>query len=291
MESTEEWSSIPRLPSQNGQCGVYLQWLSHRLQLTVLVSVRNGSASYGDRPRYGAMVPSLAIVRCRSVQGGSNVGIALQTLRQSPLQRIGCTLRTMVSEQLHLWSFLLAVVLCGLVFGGVAAGQLNTTDTLALGNSVEQLLQAIAQHQLASAGTLWWQRMVADGQFLALLWLLGVSVIGLPFIVIAMFLRSFSIGFSVGFTVIQFGWRGFLLASIAIFLHQLLSLTALVLASAIAIRFSMGVLRQAQPLPVLSISLVKYTSGFVLCSVLLMAGAAVQSNLAPPLLHTLLGGH
>jgi stage II sporulation protein M len=195
-----------------------------------------------------------------------------------------------VAGQLHLWSFLAAVVLCGLIFGGIAAGQLNSSDTLALSNATLQLLQAIAAHQLAPANALWWQRMVADGQFLALLWLLGVSIIGMPFIVIAMFLRGFSIGFAVGFTVIQFGWRGFLLASIGIFLHQLLSLTALVFAAAIAIRFSGLVLRQSLPTAALAGALANYTGWFLLCACLLMGGAAVQAWLSPHLLGALLSG-
>lgn len=209
---------------------------------------------------------------------------------QSAPTRLWQTIKFGVHGQAQLWSFLFAVILCGLVFGGIAAGQLNGTDTLTLQNSIEQLLQAISAHQLAPAGTLWWQRMLADGQFLALLWLLGVSIIGLPFIVIAVFLRSFSIGFAVGFTVIQFGWRGFLLASIAIFLHQLLSLAALILASGVAIKFSLGVLRQSHPLPTLSIALAKYTAWFIGCAGILALGAIVQAYLAPGLLHVLLIG-
>lgn len=182
----------------------------------------------------------------------------------------------------------MAVVLCGLVFGGVAAGQLNSSDTLALGNTVLQLLQSISNHQLATTSMLWWQRMIADGQLLALLWLFGVSVIGLPFIVIAVFLRGFSIGFAVGFTVIQFGWRGFLLASIGIFLHQLISMGAILFAASIAIHFSARVQGRTHAEERLAVALAKYTGWFGVSAVLLMLGAIVQAYLAPHLLSALL---
>lgn len=191
---------------------------------------------------------------------------------------------------MHVLSFLVAVTLCGLVFGGVTAGQLNQGDASTLGNSVQQLLQAAAQHQLAPATDLWWQRMVNDGQLLALIWLFGVSVIGLPFVVVAIFLRSFSVGFSIGFTVIQFGWKGLVFASIAIFLHQLVTMTVFIFAGTMAIRFSAGILRQVFPLHQLSTQFLKYTFLFSLSAGGLMLGAAIQAYVAPNLLSGLFLG-
>lgn len=199
-------------------------------------------------------------------------------------------LRAKSQSTLHIWSFLIAVTLCGIVFGGVTAGQLNQGDSSVLGNAVSQLLQAVSSHQLAPAADLWWQRMVNDAQLLALIWLFGVSVIGLPFVVAVIFLRSFSVGFSIGFTVIQFGWKGFLFAAIAIFLHQLVTMTAFIFAGTIAIRFSAGILRQVFPLQKLSGEFLKYTFLFALCAVGLMIGAGIEAYVAPSLLNTLFLG-
>lgn len=204
--------------------------------------------------------------------------------------RLVRALHSAISTHLPVWSFLFAVVLCGLTFGGIAAGELKSSDTLALGNAVGQLLQAVAAHELAPASALWWQRMIADGQLLALLWLFGVSVIGLPFVVIAVFLRSFGVGFAVGFTVIQFGWRGFLLAAFGIFLHQVISMTAIVLAASIAIRFSLGLTRTGRESANLVPALIRYTAWFGVCACGLMLGAFVQAWLAGHLLSSLLVG-
>ncbi|GMA52456.1 stage II sporulation protein M [Alicyclobacillus contaminans] len=204
--------------------------------------------------------------------------------RQSTVFSVWGRLKSAAEPHLHVGLFLVAVVFCGLVFGSVIAGQLQPADTAVLGQTVERLLTAISAHQLASASELWWHRMVGDAQLLALLWLFGVSVIGLPFVVIAIFLRAFSVGFAVGFTVLHFGWKGFVVAAVAIFLHQVLSLTAFVCAGVLAIRFSAGILGRAYPLPALSMAFLKYTAWFLLFAVVLMAGAAIQAYVAPPLL-------
>ena len=210
---------------------------------------------------------------------------------QTEFRSLLTSLRERTKPTLHIWSFLIAVAMCGLVFGGVTAGQLNQGDASVLGSAVSQLLQAVSLHQLAPAADLWWQRMVNDAQLLALIWLFGVSVIGLPLIVVVIFLRSFSVGFSIAFTVIQFGWKGFLFASIAIFLHQVVTMTVFIFAGTIAIRFSAGILRQVFPLQKLSGQFLKYTFLFALCAVGLMIGAGIEAYLAPNLLNTLLLGH
>lgn len=206
-------------------------------------------------------------------------------------QGMADTWRTAVSRaepHFHIWTFLAAVTLCGLIFGGLVAGQLNSSDTAVLGHAIQRLFVAIQQHQLAAAGDLWWQRVIGDGQLLALIWLFGVSVIGLPFVVIAIFLRAFSVGFSVGFTVLQFGWKGFLLATLGIFSHQLVTMLVFIVAGTVAIRFSAGILRHSLSMQTMPMAFLKYTGWFLLCSVGLMVGAVIQAYVAPQLLTSLL---
>jgi stage II sporulation protein M len=216
--------------------------------------------------------------------------VAIQRIREFSPSNLWQKVRTSAEPHLHIWMFLFAVTICGILFGSIVAGQLNRADTAVLGQTVQRLLTAVAGHQLAPASDLWWHRMVGDVQLLALIWLFGVSVIGLPFVVIAIFLRAFSVGFAVGFTVLHFGWKGFIVAAVAIFLHQLLSLTAILCAGVFAIRFSAGILRRVYPLPALSTAFLKYTALLAICGVVLMAGALLQAYIAPPLLHGTLAG-
>jgi stage II sporulation protein M len=198
--------------------------------------------------------------------------------------RLWREVRLRIERNLQIVSFLVGVTICGIVFGAVVAGQLSSGDSIILGRELQNLIQAVTSRQLAPADELFWQRMIGDGQLLALIWLFGVSVIGMPFVVVAIFLRAFSIGFSVGFTVIQFGWKGVMLASTAIFLHQLIAMTVFIVSAVFAIKFSAGILRQVYPLPKLSVHFLKYTAVFVLSSGGLMVGAAIQAYLAPSLL-------
>lgn len=205
-----------------------------------------------------------------------------------PIRRATEIVRNGIRQHLHLWTFLAGVTLCGLVFGGVVAGQLGQADKLVLGNALEHLFVAIRSHQLASGRTLWMQRLISDGVMLGFIWLFGVSVIGIPFVVGAIFLRAFSVGFAVGYTTLQFGWKGLVLSGIGIFLHQLITFLTLFVAAVAAIRFSQRILAQSLPISHLSMHFLRYTGTFVLCGGGLMLGAFVQAFIVPDLLTKLM---
>lgn len=192
--------------------------------------------------------------------------------------------RGKAAMQGHVWTFLIGVCLCGILFGAIIAGQLHPGDVSILNDSVQNLLGASTHHGLASFSDLWWQRMIDDSRLLALLWLFGVSVIGLPFVVIALFLRSFSIGFAIGYTVLQFGFKGLLLAGVGIFPHDVIGMAFLLLAGVTAIRFSADILQQATTLQRLPIQLLKYTTVFAVCFFGLVLAAAIQAGTMPHLL-------
>lgn len=204
------------------------------------------------------------------------------------IRRTRVAIRSGVRRHLHLWTFLAGVALCGLIFGSIVAGQLGQADKLALGNALEHLLVAVQSHQLASGRTLWIQRLISDGEILGLIWLFGVSVIGIPFVIGAIFLRAFSVGFAVGYTTLQFGWKGLALSGIGIFLHQVITLLTLFIAAIAAIRFSQQILAQSLPISHLTLNFLKYTGTFLLCSGGLMLGAFIQAFVVPHLLTSLI---
>lgn len=215
---------------------------------------------------------------------------AMAVPMKSNLYQSWSVIKNKAHPHIHVWMFLIGICAAGLIFGGAVAGQLNPSDISVLSASVDNLLSAISHHQLASSSDLWWQRVTADLQLLGLLWLFGVSVIGLPFVAVVLFLRSFSVGFAVGFTVIQFGWKGLILAGLGIFTHQLISILVLLIAGVMAIRFSSRILQQNDSLTGLSVRFLGYTGLYFVCAAGLMLSAGLQAFVMPHLLSAVLIG-
>ena len=53
-------------------------------------------------------------------------------------------------------------------------------------------------------------------KYMGVIWILGISIIGLPVMLILLFLKGMVIGFTVGFLVNQMGWSGFLLSFVSV---------------------------------------------------------------------------
>lgn len=80
-----------------------------------------------------------------------------------------------------------------------------------------------------------------------LLWLLGFTVIGIPFVIAIVFTRGFVIGFAVGFLVNAYVAKGLLFALTAVLPHNLIAVPALWYLAVTATGFSVMLVRQRLP--------------------------------------------
>lgn len=69
-------------------------------------------------------------------------------------------------------------------------------------------------------------------------WLLGISIIGLPVIIFLLFMKGFITGFSIGSIISLYHWKGIVGAITYIFPHHILSLLLSIVLSFYAISFS-----------------------------------------------------
>lgn len=184
--------------------------------------------------------------------------------------------------------YAVAVVVCGLLFGAVIATQLNPAIESTLSTLMGQFLSAVQGHHLVSPDVTFWQRTFFELKVFALVWLVGLSLLGPPLVTAILFLYSLRVGFSVAYAVIQFGWHGFLVASLVIFVHELFALSCLSLACVVAIRLSSTVMRKPVSLGNLPLKLISYTGLVTLCFAGASIGAAYQAFVAPSLLQALL---
>ncbi|WP_206830980.1 stage II sporulation protein M [Alicyclobacillus fructus] len=200
------------------------------------------------------------------------------------------TMARRLSQEAHIVAFLMGMVMSGVVFGGIVAGELRPADKLELANQLEAFLLATVHGQLASGSSVFASRLLADVSWLALVWLAGSSAVGIPIVAAAVFARAFETGFAVAFTALQFGWKGFAVASVGIFVHQAIFLFALLIAGVNAIRFSYQIVAQSVPLSRWSLQFLRYTLSSVMCLGGVMLAAAVQAFIVPPMVIRLLGG-
>ncbi|MGG2990592.1 stage II sporulation protein M [Paenibacillus macerans] len=152
-------------------------------------------------------------------------------------------IRHALKDQTPLYVFVAVLFLMGVVFGALMVNALTLEQQQDLSRYFGDFFLSIneggTEFQLMS----YWEVAVLHLKWLGLIWLLGLSVIGLPGILILDFLKGVLIGFTVGCLVGQYTWKGLLFALVSIAPHNLIVIPALLIASVAAVSFSLNIIR------------------------------------------------
>ncbi len=120
----------------------------------------------------------------------------------------------------------------------------------------------------------------------AVLWAAGLTVLGLPVVVLVLFMRGFSLGFTAGALIFRHGLSGLGLGLAALFPPNMFLLPALCLLGGQSFFYALGkhVERPERPLGTRfsgSAGLVRHLVVGAVAGVLLLAGTAVEGYLVP----------
>ena len=140
--------------------------------------------------------------------------------------------------------FVLILFLMGLIFGAVIVVTMHFTQQQDLLFYLNQYFSRIDDGLIMVNHELFKSVLLSHVQYLLIFLLLGLSIIGLPFIWIIIFVKGTFIGFSVGFFVNQYGFKGLLFISSAILPQNLIIIPIYLLAGSLAMIFSIQLLKK-----------------------------------------------
>ncbi|MGI6435135.1 MAG: stage II sporulation protein M [Syntrophomonadaceae bacterium] len=172
----------------------------------------------------------------------------------------------------------------GLIMGNFKVGGLD-------GAVRERLLQMLdayfgGQQAAATGPGIFISACLNQGRFMLAVWALGLTVIGIPLIMAVVFMRGFSLGFTVGFLLQEKAGAGVMLSLISLLPQNLIYIPLLLVAAVLAVNFSLYILRgRSYGKASLGVSLLGYSALMGLLMLVFMTGAFVEAYLVPWLLH------
>ncbi|WP_157722106.1 stage II sporulation protein M [Tumebacillus avium] len=147
-------------------------------------------------------------------------------------------------DHLSLFVFTSVLFMIGALFGAIVVGALAEDQVASLNESLKGFFNAISLDQTGTtASEITWHSAASFLKTVGLLWILGMSIVGLPVIVIYIFIKGFVVGFSVGVIVSQFKGQGLLFSMAAILPQNLIYVPALILCGVAGISFSLMIVR------------------------------------------------
>src|SRR5690554_2022208 len=191
-------------------------------------------------------------------------------------------------QHLPLYVALILLFVTGLGFGAVATQQLSAVQTEDLTSYLSGLYASIADNNLQNMQrTEMFQQSLMDNviKTAGLLFVLGLSVIGSPLILVVVFIRGFVLGFTVGFLVQETIVQGLVVSTTCILPHNLVMIPATLLAAGGALSFAGTAVKTLLGLSRESVQGQLASTTFLsLCSGLLFLIAALIETYLTPIL-------
>ena len=120
--------------------------------------------------------------------------------------------------------FLITLGLIGLIIGSLFTVSLKVNDQTLVKNYLNTYLVNIDKDKLDYLMALK-NISINNYSYVIIVWLLGISIIGIPIIVFMYFMKFFMLGFTLSSIIINYKLKGLILAFIYIFPHQLINIT------------------------------------------------------------------
>lgn len=132
--------------------------------------------------------------------------------------------------------------LLGVAFGSIAVRTLSQTQASDLRAYLDQFFASFPQELATTNRQAVAWRGVVDNiiKISGLVWVLGMTIIGVPLIFGIVFVRGFVLGFTVGFIISEMKLDGIVVATASLLPHNILLVPALILASTTAISFAVA---------------------------------------------------
>ena len=119
--------------------------------------------------------------------------------------------------------FLFTLLFMAILFGSFFAAKLDTKDIDTIQSSLDTFFTMTRQNKLNSFQA-FFQSFGANIIFTGAIFLLGISVIGAPLMIVLFFMKAFTLGFTIASMIKIYHLKGLLYSFVYIFPHQVMNL-------------------------------------------------------------------
>ncbi|MCY8232824.1 stage II sporulation protein M [Priestia endophytica] len=159
-------------------------------------------------------------------------------------QRVQELLFYHIQKHSSVYLFVTVLFFIGVVFGAVVVNSLNLGQKEDLFYYLDRFFGQVTKGEVANSADILKQSFWHNIKYLGFIWILGISVIGLPVVLVLLFLKGIVIGFTVGFLVNQMGFHGFLLSFVSVLPQNLFLIPLFLVVSTLSLSFSLKLMKQ-----------------------------------------------
>ena len=189
--------------------------------------------------------------------------------------------------QTNFWLYIISILcLCiGNVLGVYTVGYMSSFEKSDLLSYMKSFCSTIVTANINSQSILL-ESIKNNLIVLLAIWFLGLTMIGIPIILLLEILKGFTIGYTTCFVVNGLGIKGIWISILGVLPQNLIYIPCLIFASVLAMDFSITVLKSKEnnKYPSLPLRIAAYSLSFVFVSIFMLLGCLIESYLTPNIL-------
>ena len=135
--------------------------------------------------------------------------------------------------------FLLGLIAIGFLFGTIFITLINSSDKTLVKDYITKYITNINNVNYSKSLQ---NSLTNNLGFIFIIWLLGISVIGIPIILFILFSKAFTLGFSISSFILNYKAKGCLYALIYIFPSQIINMIMYLILTLYSISFSFKII-------------------------------------------------
>lgn len=136
--------------------------------------------------------------------------------------------------------FIFFLFMMGIIFGSMLITIIKPEEQNLAVSYFDNFINSVKHNTCNISFRVFMNSLITNLSYVIIIWLMGISIIGVPIIVILIFFKGFVVGFSIGLVVFKYKLIGLFGAILYVLPHNLISVAAIILVSLYAIIFSIN---------------------------------------------------
>lgn len=198
-------------------------------------------------------------------------------------------LKSLIKLNKKLLLFFTILLIIGIITGAIFMAILNENDKILIRDYFTNFISNIENNKLNYFSGLK-NGLFNNLLYVILIWVIGISIIGAPIVVIMFFIKSFILGFSISSVIFNFNFKGCLLSFINIFPHQIINFVVYILLSTYSIFFSLRLINSIINKKQIDFKLMmnKYIKILIISVILIVISILIETFITPILIKTII---
>ncbi|MFW5991811.1 MAG: stage II sporulation protein M [Halanaerobiaceae bacterium] len=193
-----------------------------------------------------------------------------------------------IRKRLPVFTFVIILFVLGIGFGAVAVKTVEYNVREGVFNYFNGFMEGynnLEYNQTALIG----ESIKFNLLNILIIWVFGLSVVLMPLVSVLIFFKGFVLGFTIGFLVSEYSWKGITIALAAVFPQNLIIIPVYIMSAVIAIYISIQIFKHYRGyIRVNFEDILTYSLEMTLLAAVLLLGSLMETYISPFLLKIIL---